>query len=47
MEPILEVEESPELVSGLFDKQVLDYRQPELQAAELRAGQGCGARRRR
>ena len=36
MEPILEVEEGPELVSSLFDKQVLDYRQWELAAAELR-----------
>ena len=36
MEPILEVEEGAELVSGLFDKQVLDYRQRELATAELR-----------
>ena len=35
MEPIPEVEEGPELVSSLFDKQVLDYRQRELAAAEL------------
>ena len=27
MEPILEVEEGSELVSSLFDKHVLDYRQ--------------------
>ena len=36
MEPILEVEEGPELVSSLFDKQVFDYRQWELATAELR-----------
>ena len=36
MEPILEVEEGPELVSSLLDKQVLDDRQRELTAAELR-----------
>ena len=36
MEPILEVEEGPELVSSLFDKQVLDYRPRELAAVELR-----------
>ena len=36
MEPILEVEEGPELVSSLLDKQVLDYRQRESAAAELR-----------
>ena len=36
MEPILKVEEGPELVSSLLDKQVLDYRQRELAAAELR-----------
>ena len=36
MEPSLEVEEGPELVSSLFDKQVLDYRQWELAAAKLR-----------
>ena len=35
MEPILEVEEGPELVSSLFDKQVLDYRQWERATAEL------------
>ena len=32
MEPILEVEKGPELVSRLFDKQVLDYRQRERQS---------------
>ena len=36
MEPILAVDEDPELVSSLFDKQVLDYRQPEFATAELR-----------
>ena len=36
MEPILNVEEGPELVSCLLDKQVLDYRQLELAVAELR-----------
>ena len=36
MEPILEVEEGPELLSSLFDKQVLHYRQWELAAAKLR-----------
>ena len=36
MEPILEVEEGPELVPSLFDKQLLDYRQRELAAADLR-----------
>ena len=36
MEPILEVEEGPELVSSLFDKQVLDYQQSELAPAKLR-----------
>ena len=36
VEPILEVEEGPGLLSSLFDKQVLDYRQRELAAAELR-----------
>ena len=35
MEPILEVEEGPELVSSLFDKQVFHYRQWELATAEL------------
>ena len=35
-EPILEVEEGAELVSRLLDKQVLDHRQWELAAAELR-----------
>ena len=36
MEPILEVEEGLELLSSLFDKQVLDCRPRELAAAELR-----------
>ena len=36
MEPILKVEEGPELVSSLLDKQVLDYRQRKPAAAELR-----------
>ena len=36
MEPILEVEGGPELVSSLFDKQVLEYRQRKLAAAKLR-----------
>ena len=36
MEPILKVEEGPELVSSLFDKQILDNRQRELAVAELR-----------
>ena len=36
MKPILEVEEGSELVSSLFDKQVIDYRQWELAAAKLR-----------
>ena len=36
MEPILEAEEGPKLVTSLFDEQVLDYRQRELAAAKLR-----------
>ena len=36
MQPTLHVEEGSELVSSLFDKQVLDYRQWELATAELR-----------
>ena len=36
MEPVLEVEEGPELVSSVFEKQDLDYRQLELATAKLR-----------
>ena len=36
MAPILEVQEGPELVSSVSDKQVTDYRQWELATAELR-----------
>ena len=36
MQPTLEVQEGSELVSSLFDKQVLNYRQWELATAELR-----------
>ena len=36
MEPILDIEEGLELVSSLFEEQVLDYRQQELTAAKFR-----------
>ena len=36
MEPILQVEEGPDLVSSLFDKQVLGYWQQQLAVAKLR-----------